>query len=545
MSIKETGKKIKEAAAEAVSRRSEKDGTAEASGFSAKQLLNSFTAEIRKRFTRIRESGSRLPYPLILGVLIVFAALELVLIGFTISLQLLPALYLILFLVILLAIDVGLFVLLTNEKKNSKRFYTGMILTVVLMILMLPATYYLQSTGEALKRIVGQRDQWEEYDVVALKEGSYESIDDIKGKQVYALKNESKMNEEAREKLITAANVDFKTRKDIMTLGSELVDSNGGLHDNLIFISKSYYKMQCEEIDDFKKNTKVIHTMDVMKRVNENSRRIDVTKDPFNIYITGIDTWGNIEQVSRSDVNMIVTVNPQTRQILLTSIPRDAYVELHSFGQMDKLTHTGIYGVDETLDTVSDWLDVDLDHYVKMNFSMVVRLVGAVDGIDVYSDEEFDSSVSKYHYKKGWNHMHGKQALFFARERKSFEMGDQERIKNQQKVLKALIKKVTSSRVILTHYPEILDAVSENMVTDISNRELRALARMQLRDMDTKWSVETVRVACTEAYRGTWSMGPARELFVNIPQDQSVEAVKKKIHDVMYPAETEKEEWWQ
>lgn len=238
---------------------------------------------------------------------------------------------------------------------------------------------------------------------------------------------------------------------------------------------------------------------------------------------------------------MIVTVNPQTREILMTSIPRDCYIPLHSFGEMDKLTHSGIYGVDETLETVQDWLDVDLDYYVKLNFTMVVLLINEIDGIDVYSDTAFKSSVSSFTYEKGMNHMRGKKALFFARERKSFEKGDAERIKNQQKVLKALIKKVTSSRVILTSYPDILEVVSDNMTTNISRRDMAALARMQLRDMDTKWSIKMTQVKCDEANRGTYSMGMGRELFVNIPREESVEKVKQQIHDVMYPAQ-EKED---
>ncbi len=480
---------------------------------------------------------SEIPFPVILAVLIIAALLEAAVIGMAIYIGVLPIMYLILVIVIFLAIDVGLYSLIANRKMKKKRFYTGMILTVLLMILLLPMGYFLYSTGDALQKISSMRDQFEEYDVIALKDSSYESLDDIKGKTVYALGSQSKMNVEAREKLITAADVEYSDATDIMALGNRLVDDQGNLHDDLILVSQSYYDMQCEEIEGFKKNTKKIYSMDVMKRSSNSSRKINPTKDPFNVYITGIDAWGSIDKVSRSDVNMIVTINPQTRQILMTSIPRDCYIPLHSFGEMDKLTHSGIYGVDETLETVQDWLDVDMDYYVKLNFTMVVLLINEIDGIDVYSDKAFKSSVSGFTYEKGMNHMRGKKALFFARERKSFEKGDAERIKNQQKVLKALIRKVTSSRVILTSYPDILEVVSDNMTTNISRREMAALARMQLRDMDTKWNIQMTQVKCDEANRGTYSMGMGRELFVNIPKEESVEKVKQQIHDVMYPAQ--------
>lgn len=490
-----------------------------------------------REYHQVHDTQTAIPVPVIFGVLIAGLALEVIFVILVLSLALLPLKYVVLIMIILAAIDAGILALILNRRKGIRRFYVGMILTVIMMILLLPAIYFLNSTGDALQRISSIRDQWEDYQVIALENSAYEDLDDINGKTVYCINSNSKMNDEAKERLVTAADVDIEDETDILSLGNRLVDEKGNLHNNLIFTSKSYYKMQCEEIKDFRKNTKVVYTMKVMKRPNENSKRIDVTRDPFNVYITGIDTWGNIDKVSRSDVNMIATINPQTRQILLTSIPRDAYVELHTFGQLDKLTHSGIYGVDETLETVEDWMDIDINYYVKLNFSMVVRLINAIDGIDVYSDKAFKSSVSKYTYEKGWNHMRGKQALFFARERKSFEKGDAERIRNQQKVLKALIRKCTTSRVILTTYPELLDAVADNMVTNMSKREMARLSRMQLRDMDDKWSVKTMTIDCTEAYRGTYSMGMGRKLFVNIPKEESVEKAKKGIHDIMYPAE--------
>lgn len=127
-----------------------------------------------------------------------------------------------------------------------------------------------------------------------------------------------------------------------------------------------------------------------------------MTEEPFNVYITGIDQWASEKgmDLERSDVNMIVTVNPATKQMLLTSIPRDSYVKLHTAQQMDKLTHTGIYGVDETLNTVSDWLGVDMNYYVKMNFTGAMTIITAMDGIDVYSPVAFESSLKGYKYKR-------------------------------------------------------------------------------------------------------------------------------------------------
>ncbi len=485
----------------------------------------------------IRNIQTAIPFPVILGVLIAALALEVLVVVQVLTIGLLPGKYILLVIVILVAIDIGILALILNRKRGKKRFYAGMIATVLMMIMLLPCCYFMYTTGDALQKLTTLHEQFEEYQVIALKDGSYDELEDIKKQKVCSIKNKSKMNEEARERLVTAADVTYKDEKDIVSLGSELIDAKGNKHDNLILTSESYYDMLCEENKDFKKNTKVVYSMQVKKRSSANGRKVNVTTDPFNVYVTGIDAWGSIDKVSRSDVNMIVTVNPQTRQILMTSIPRDCYIPLHTFGEMDKLTHSGIYGVDETIATVEDWLDIDLDYYVKVNFTMVVKIVNAIGGIRVYSDKEFDSAISKYHYYKGWNIVHGKSALYFARERKAFEKGDQARIKNQQQVLKGIITKITSSRVLLTNYTELLDIVTENMTTNMSRRDMNKLVRMQLRDMDKKWSIKMNSIKCTEASKGTYSMGMGRELYVVIPQEDSVEKAKQMIHDVMYPAQ--------
>lgn len=278
-----------------------------------------------------------------------------------------------------------------------------------------------------------------------------------------------------------------------------------------------------------------INTISVEKTRPPAGAKLDVTEDSYNIYISGVDFWGDIEEVSRSDVNMIMTINPRTRQVLLTSIPRDAYVTLHSYHQLDKLTHTGIYGIDETTSTVEDWLGIKIDYYARANFNMCMALVNAMDGIDVYSDYEFKSSISKYKYKKGWNYLTGKQALYFARERKSFKASDQQRIKNQQKVVKAMIKKLTGSKAMLTHYTSLLDAVEGYMQTDLSQKEISSLVKMQLGDMKTKWTINSIAIKGHEEMRGTYSMGLGRPLTVNITDEKSVERAVKLINKVQYP----------
>ena len=211
---------------------------------------------------------------------------------------------------------------------------------------------------------------------------------------------------------------------------------------------------------------------------------------------------------------------------------------LHSYGQMDKLTHTGVYGIEETTSTVEDWLGIDVNYYARVNFSMLVSLIDAIDGIDVESDFAFKSKIAEYTYEVGMNHMNGKEALYFARERKAFEDEDEERIRNQQKVLKATLDKITRSEVILTNYVDILNAVEGKMQTSLTDKDMAALVKMQLKDM-SPWTIKSISIDGDDAMKGTYSMGMGRELFVSIPKEESVKKAVEKMHEVMYPAPEE------
>lgn len=451
-------------------------------------------------------------------------------------LDVLPAKYAALLVVLLLLVDIGLVKLMNARKKATNKRLIGLILSVAVINVMLLGCSYLYNTIDTVQKISTDGRQMEDYHVVVLEESKYEKVKDIEGETVYVLDTESKMYAEAKERLLTKVSVTYEYESDVATLSEHLVDAKDKLHDEIIFISNSNYEMMCDENKEFRKNTKVLYSVSVAVKSDDFAKRINVTEDPFNIYISGVDTRGEIDEVSRSDVNMIVTVNPETREILLTSMPRDSYVPLHSNGELDKLTHTGIYGIDETITTVEDWLDVDINYYYRVNFKMLVSLVDAIGGVTVDSPYAFKSAVSSYSYVKGENELTGKGALYFVRERKAFEDEDEERIRNQQRVLKAILKKVTQSKVLLTNYTDILDAVESHMETNMSNKEITSVVKMQLDDM-SKWTIKTTSVDGNGAMKGTYSMGPGRPLFVSVPKEESVEAVKKEIHAVMYPAE--------
>lgn len=270
---------------------------------------------------------------------------------------------------------------------------------------------------------------------------------------------------------------------------------------------------------------------------------VDPTSEPFNLYITGIDRWAGELDLDRSDVNMIMSINPVTKKILLTSIPRDSYVMLHTYQEMDKLTHTGVYGVDETINTVQDWLGIDLDYYLKLNFSSMRGIINAIGGIDVYSPVAFDSDISEYHYDQGWNHLNGKQALYFARERHAFEGQDSVRVENQQRVVKAVIKKLTSSPALLTRYGEIMEVAGSNLSTNMSYDEMQDLIKMQMTDL-ASWEVETQKIEGEYDMDYVASLSHKNKYSVYRTDAESVRKCVDGIYDIFHPtsAEIEKAE---
>ena len=212
-------------------------------------------------------------------------------------------------------------------------------------------------------------------------------------------------------------------------------------------------------------------------------------------------------------------------------------MKLHSYNGKDKLTHTGIYGIEETKATIEDMLDIDINYTVRVNFAALVDLVNAIDGITVYSDYAFKSSISHWEYVKGENFLTGHSALYFARERKAFADGDMQRNRQQQIVLEAIIKKCTSSKVILTRYTKILDAVENNLTTDMHNQDMKRLVKMQISDM-AKWDIKKYGIEGPTGGGASYCMG-GRELSCVFPTEESIEKAKQLIHDTMYPVVNE------
>ena len=267
--------------------------------------------------------------------------------------------------------------------------------------------------------------------------------------------------------------------------------------------------------------------------VNNEKAVSDITRKPFNFVITGIDVDGTIDEQGRSDVNMVVTVNPSTHQILMTSIPRDYEIYMAEFDNaMDKLTHTGFYGVGTTIAAEEQLLDTTANYYVKVNFTTVERFIDAVGGVDVESEYEFTPvKLKDWTVQKGMNHMNGKQALAFARERKAFPTGDNQRIKNQQAVFEALIRKATSSRTMILSYNKVLSSLRNYFEMSFSSREIRRLVKMQIAH-NPDWHIFKNTVVGGDGSLPTYSTG-GDYAYVMTQDEESIENAKTLINAVL------------
>lgn len=416
-------------------------------------------------------------------------------------------------------------VILYMPKVKSKLKIVFIVFAILLSVLFGFVAQKLLITNDFLEKITNTKYETEDYYVIVLNDKNYKKLSDLDNLKTGIYKNSAKTYKEARKELlgkIKTTNVDYE---DVSILADDLLNERV----NAMFISSVYKNTLDEEKATFKESTKVLYTISIKTKAEDISKAVKVTEQPFNIFVSGIDTTGRISNVSRSDVNMIVSVNPNTNKILLTSIPRDYYVQLHgTTGLKDKLTHAGIYGVNKSITTLEDLFKTDINYYVRVNFTTLTKLVDNIGGIDVYSDASFYCYTDPGVYvRKGNNHFNGRQALAFSRERYAYQEGDRHRVKNQQDVFTAIFKKISSSQTLISKYDSILGTLDQSFQTNMSQRDIKKLVKRQLDKMPS-WTIENQSVNGTDSSAETYSYA-GQKLYVMIPDMKTVETASARI----------------
>lgn len=440
-------------------------------------------------------------------------------------LDMIPFKFLIIFYIVFGLLYLYLFITSFPKKIKNKFRISSCVFLILFGTIFGVGIKYLNDTMDFVGIISKDLLQKEVYYVMTLDSSTIKNVKDLDNKTIgiYSSKN----SEEAIKLLDKKIDSTNKEYKNIVELFEDLQDKKI----DAVLINDSTKNLLSSDLSDMELKLKEIYKVYVSIEKTDIVKVVDITKKPFNIYVAGGDAYGSIDNVTNTDVNMIITVDPINRKVLLTSIPRDYYVNLPSFGDdaYDKLTHAGYYGIEESVKAIENLLDIDINYYVKVNFSTIEGVIDAIKGVDVYSDYSFNEcAYGIYHFNKGMNHLNGKQALAFARERKSFSDGDIQRVKNQQKVLTAIIDKVTSSTTLVTNFSQILDSVGNSFSTNMETKSINRFIKMQLNDM-RGWSIESQNLVGTDLYTYTYTY-PNLQLYVMKQDENSIAMSKNKIN---------------
>lgn len=415
------------------------------------------------------------------------------------------------------------------SQMTDKTYIVGRVLCALICFFYIGGGYYCVNTYSAIDEMAGQQVKVDEISCIVLKDDPAQSIYDTKDYTFGILATNDRENTDK-----ALAEVQAAIGKEPATTeyqdNDTLIDALYAKDVNAIIINEANRSPIEEYYKTFSEDTRVLNTHKVETVIQEEEKLDDITKTPFNVYLSGIDVYGSIKTTSRSDVNVIVTVNPNTKQILLTSTPRDYYVPLTvSNGIPDKLTHAGIHGVDCSVGTLENLYGIKIDYYVRVNFTSVRKIVDLLGGVKVYSDYDFTSDWGPS-FKKGYNQVNGKQALAFCRERHHFANGDYQRGRDHQHMIEAILNKAMSPD-ILPNYADLLKTASKNFQTNMSTKEITALAKMQLNDM-SQWTIKYANAAGQGASKTTYSY-QSRKLYVCVPDYNSVAKITKRINKVL------------
>ena len=454
---------------------------------------------------------------------IIQSVITLIFLAIIINLGIIPSKYFIPMTVILLLL-LG-FTLYSQLSLRKSKF--GKFLSIFICLILALGCYYLIKTQSLLIDISSKNTKIDDVSIIVLKEDPAQSINDTAD---YLFGIQEVLDRENTDKTIEKINGDLGIEMKIKAYSdlSLQVEALYGGEVDAIILNEAYRDTIKEIYKDFDERTKVLtsHQIEIPVEIEPSDK--EVTLEPFNVYISGIDTYGPIRRTSRSDVNIIATVNPKTKRILLTTTPRDFYVPFPITGGVrDKLTHAGVYGIDVSIGTLEDLYDIEIDYYVRVNFDSLIKMVDALGGINVDSEYAFKSGG--YSFKKGINQLNGAQALAFSRERYAFASGDNQRGKNQMAVIKGMIEKAMSPAII-TNYSKIMDGLSESFETNMSPNDITSLIKMQINDM-SPWEVKTNNVTGKGAMKTTYTY-KKKHLYVAIPDEPSVEEAKNMIKQI-------------
>lgn len=496
-----------------------------------KRRESSQTRRIRR--TKVDWFGIIMMFVLLVCSLAIFARLM--------ATKMLTTTNLVLIMAALLVVNgLHIFVQLPLRRNKLGKLICG-VLAVLLSAGMIYGTVAAGAVQSALSKISGIMVEKQVTAVIVMKEDEATDLGDTKGYRFGILADRD--TENTRQILAAMEKSMGKVETTAYDTPAEMADALYDDEVQALILNEGYIPLLTEQENyrDFSDRTKIIYEYITEHEITAIKPTGSITKQPFVVYCSGSDERdSDINAKTRSDVNILAVVNPKTRQILLINTPRDYYLPLAFNGEMDKLTHAGLYGIQESMAVLDNLYGTKTSYYGRVNFWGLIDIVDALGGIDVYSDYSFTTSAGDvagygyrtYSYTEGWNHLDGLEALMFARERYSFSDGDNQRGRNQMKVVQAIIEKAASPSV-LANYQDLLKAMSDNCVTNISYDQITSLVQMMQKE-GFSWNIQTMsaREGSGDTYQYCYS-APGDPLYVMPPDYEYINTIKSVVDQVM------------
>lgn len=418
---------------------------------------------------------------------------------------------------------------LNSQVARRKKGTFGKVFSLLLTFCLFIGSYYVAEANDMISRITGGNYKVDKMIVAVRADDPAETLEDAADYTFGVQFSKGSDNMQAAVSDIQkqiGSEIQTTECDSVQTQAQQLLD---GKVDAIIY-NGAYTSLMEENVTDFSKKIKILYTFDIRVQLdfgNSGATDDSITKEPFTIYISGIDTYGEVSETSRSDVNLIAVVNPKTYQILLVTTPRDYYVPIPgiSGGQKDKLTHAGIYGIDASMRTLGQLYETDINYYARLNFTSLIDIVDTLGGVDVYSELAFQTGKESgciVDVQEGWNHLNGEQALAFSRERHALADGDNQRGKNQQAVLTAMLRKCLSPTMLLKA-GTIMNQVSSEVETNLSQAQINSLIKYQL-NKNATWTIQSVAATGTNDKGYCYSSGD-KLLFIMDPDEDVVQKI--------------------
>lgn len=364
---------------------------------------------------------------------------------------------------------------------------TSVFLNLLLVIVLLIGCVMLHRTSDFTNTITNTTE-YEVVDIVVLKESELTVDSDLNNKVMGAFLDDELGLKRAREILDENKKTGVRERLYDHMLEAYQDLLNGKI-DMLVFSDDSISYLE-EEVD-YEDTVRSLFTKSYEIVSNYVIKDVNVLKEPFTVYLCGTDNSGSkdISSASRSDSNMLLSVNPNTKKISLQIIPRDLYSYVEHKNGSTKLSWSGRYGgVTTSMKAIEHELGIQINYYAKINWQGVKDLVNSLGGIDVYS--HYTYSVGTANLKKGMNHLNGEQALLMCMERKSLPNNEISRGLQQMEVLKGMINKIIGE-ASFDNLMKVFHTIENNFMTNypedkfIDAFQLMISMRSQLADIDS------------------------------------------------------------